>query len=125
MTFNHSRVLLLASTLALAGLLHHGVVAVAADAPDGKAIYTGKCVSCHKANGAGLPGAFPALAGNKNVTAADPSGMVASIKNGKGSMPAWKGQLSNAQIAAVATYVRSSWGNKASAVTEKDVAAVK
>jgi mono/diheme cytochrome c family protein len=39
-------------------------------------------------------------------------------------MPAWKGQLSNAEIAAVITYIRSSWGNKASAVTEAQVAAL-
>ena len=48
--------------------------------------------------------------------------------NGKpynGNMPAWKGQLSNADIANVATFIRSSWGNKGSAVTEADVAKVK
>ena len=39
-------------------------------------------------------------------------------------MPAWKGQLKNADIAAVATYIRSSWGNKASPVTEAEVAGV-
>jgi mono/diheme cytochrome c family protein len=40
-------------------------------------------------------------------------------------MPAWKGQLSAGDIAAVATYIRSAWGNKAPAVTEQDVAAIK
>jgi len=39
-------------------------------------------------------------------------------------MPAWKGQLTNAQIAGVITYIRSSFGNTASAVTEADVAKV-
>ena len=39
-----------------------------------------------------------------------------------GVMPPWKGQLSNADIANVITYIRSSWGNKASAVTEAQVA---
>jgi len=38
-------------------------------------------------------------------------------------MPAWKGQLSNADIAAVATYVRAAWTNKAPGVTEQQVAA--
>jgi mono/diheme cytochrome c family protein len=42
-----------------------------------------------------------------------------------GMMPAWGQQLSNADIAAVITYVRSSWGNTAGAVTEAQVAAVK
>jgi mono/diheme cytochrome c family protein len=40
-------------------------------------------------------------------------------------MPSWKGQLSAGDIAAVATYIRSAWGNKAGPVTEADVAAVK
>jgi mono/diheme cytochrome c family protein len=38
-------------------------------------------------------------------------------------MPAWKGQLKDAEIAAVITYIRNSWGNKASAVTAAQVAA--
>jgi len=38
-------------------------------------------------------------------------------------MPAWKGQLTNAEIAAVLTYVRSSWGNSASKITESQVQA--
>jgi mono/diheme cytochrome c family protein len=39
-------------------------------------------------------------------------------------MPAWKGNLSNDDIAAVITYIRSSWGNKGSAVTAAQVGAV-
>jgi len=54
-------------------------------------------------------------------------GLVGKIKvNGadyNGVMPAWKGQLKDAEIAAVITYIRNSWGNKASAVTAADVAA--
>ena len=41
------------------------------------------------------------------------------------TMPAWKGKLSNAEIADVITYMRSSWGNKGSAVTEAQVASSK
>ena len=47
--------------------------------------------------------------------------------NGKtfnGMMPAWGTQLSNADIAAALTYVRSSWGNKASAITEAQVSGI-
>ncbi|MBV8601331.1 MAG: cytochrome c [Candidatus Eremiobacteraeota bacterium] len=109
---------------------------VRAAASDGKAIYDGKCASCHQANGQGLASTFPPLAGNKDVTG-DPTKVITSVVkgvngsitvNGKsynGAMPAWRGQLSDADIAAVVTYIRSSWGNKASAVTEKQVAAVK
>jgi mono/diheme cytochrome c family protein len=38
-------------------------------------------------------------------------------------MPTWNGQISNADIAAVASYVRSAWGNKAAPVTEQQVTA--
>ena len=91
----------------------------------GQAIYAAKCTSCHKANGAGLSGVFPALAGNAHVTAGDPGPMILMIERGKGAMPSWKGQLSNADIAAVATYIRGAWSNKAGAVSEADVAAAK
>ncbi len=41
-----------------------------------------------------------------------------------GQMPAWSPQISDANLASVITYVRSSWGNHAAAVTAADVAAV-
>jgi cbb3-type cytochrome c oxidase subunit III len=91
----------------------------------GQSVYGSKCVSCHRANGQGTPGVFPALAGNKDVNAPDPAGMLATISNGRNAMPSWKGQLSPGDIAAVATYIRSAWGNKGGAVSEADVAAVK
>ena len=78
---------------------------------------------------------YPPLAGNPVVTAADPSAMIAVIVNGRtgpltvngktynGRMPTWKGQLTNASIASVATYVRSAWGNNGPPVTQAEVAA--
>ena len=111
--------------------------AVAAAHPDGKKLYLERCASCHQPDGKGVSGTFPPLAGNKDETAKDPSRVIGIVLhglntelvvNGKkypGGMPAWKGQLSNAEIAAILTYIRSSWGNKASPVTEKQVAAVK
>ena len=116
--------------IALAGILGGALAAVQstnatlAAGPDGAAIYASKCASCHKADGKG-GGPFPALAGNKNVNASDPGAIVTETVKGKGLMPAYSGKLSNAEIAAVLTYVRSNWGNKASAVTEAQVAAVK
>ncbi|MBV8424332.1 MAG: cytochrome c [Candidatus Eremiobacteraeota bacterium] len=116
--------------------LHAGTSVVAA-APDGKNIFNTNCSTCHQANGMGSPGVFPPLAGNKDVTAADPSKIIGIVLHGdtqaltvngkqyNGGMPPWKGTLSNADIAAVLTYVRSSWGNKAPAVTEAQVAKVK
>jgi cbb3-type cytochrome c oxidase subunit III len=90
----------------------------------GQSIFMQKCSSCHHANGMG-GGPFPALAGNKDVNASDPSKILGIIKNGNGLMPSWKGQLSNADIAAVATYIRSAWGNKGAPVSESQVAGAK
>lgn len=105
-------------------------------APTGQQIYNANCSSCHNANGSGTPGVFPPLAGNPMVTGS-PDKVIAAVKNGltgpitvngktyNSAMPAWKGKLSNAEIAEVITYVRSSWGNKSSAVTEAEAAGSK
>ena len=105
-------------------------------ATSGAAVYNANCSSCHQSNGKGQAGAFPPLAGNAVVTGpADKvihivkDGLTGSIKVGvqtyNGQMPAWKGSLKSSDIAAVISYIRSSWGNHAPAVTEKQVAAVK
>lgn len=111
------------------------VVQNGAQASDGAKVYQANCSSCHQATGVGIEGEFPPLAGNP-VVVGDPMTVIHILKyglNGKiavrghqfnGMMPAWGQQLSNADIAAVITYIRSSWGNDASAVTEAEVAAV-
>lgn len=103
-------------------------------AVSGEALFGIHCATCHQADGKGTD-AFPPLAGNPIVTAADPNAMIAVIANGRsgpltvngktynGTMPTWKGQLNNADIASVATYVRAAWNNGASGVTEQQVAA--
>lgn len=122
--------------LAFALIAPSGSPAVAAAGPDGAAVYTSNCSGCHGAKGQGTSGAVPPLAKNAYVTG-DPkkvihtalAGMSGAIQvNGTAydaGMPPWKGVLTNAQIAAVLTYVRNSWGNKASAITEKQVASSK
>lgn len=111
------------------------VMAAGGPAGNGAKVYQTNCSSCHQVNGEGTPGAFPPLAGNP-VVAGDPAKVIHIVKFGlsgavtvdgktfNGMMPAWGTQLSNADIAAALTYVRSSWGNKASAVTEAQVAGV-
>ncbi|MBV8750864.1 MAG: cytochrome b N-terminal domain-containing protein [Candidatus Eremiobacteraeota bacterium] len=108
----------------------------AATAGAGASVYTNNCAGCHNATGAGQPGVFPPLAGNE-VVLGDPVKVITIVKDGlngpikvkgqnyNGQMPPWKGTLSDKQISDVITYIRSSWGNKASAVTEKQVTAVK
>ena len=99
-----------------------GGAAVAAGAGGG-AIYAAKCSACHGANGEG--GAFPKLIGDKLVIASDPMALITLTVHGGGSMPAFRPGLSDDEIAALLTYVRSSWGNSAGAVTSAQVTAVK
>lgn len=89
----------------------------------GSSIYSARCALCHGANGRGRSG-IPSLVHNGRVTSDDPSTMILAIEYGGTNMPAWRGQLSDADVAAVATYIRSSWGNKASPVTDGDVVSV-
>ena len=77
----------------------------------GEKVYAANCVACHQANGAGVPGAFPALAGSQVVNGAQ-DGQIGILLNGKNGMPAWKATLSDTEIAAVITYTRNSFGNK-------------
>jgi cbb3-type cytochrome c oxidase subunit III len=92
----------------------------------GASIYSSKCAACHGASGqGGGHGQFPALAGDSLVNNSDPNGMIGLIEHGRSMMPSWKGQLSAGDIAAVATFVRSAWGNKGGPVSEQDVTAVK
>ena len=105
-----------------------------ASANDGAGVYSTNCSSCHQTNGAGLPGAFPPLANNAVVTG-DPKTVIHIVKFGlhgkiqvgpqmyNGMMPAWGQSLSDGQIGSVITFIRSSWGNRAGAVTAADVTA--
>jgi cytochrome c oxidase subunit 2 len=78
----------------------------------GEKVFAANCAACHQASGKGVPGAFPALDGSK-VVSGPKAAQVALVLNGKPgtAMAAWK-QLSDAEIAAVITYTRNSWGNR-------------
>lgn len=101
----------------------------------GEATYSTVCAACHQATGQGLPGAFPPLAGSEWVTA-DPetpiriviaglSGPI-TVKGGQfASMMPPPAGLDDEKIAAVLTYVRSHFENKAEAVTKEKVAEVR
>lgn len=110
-------------------------VKVAASAT-GAQIFAATCAACHQADGNGVAGQFPPLAGSEWVNG-DPDQLVHIVLRGltgevevagetfKGEMPGWAPALSNAQVAAVLTYVRSSFGNKASAIVATRVAQVR
>ncbi len=78
----------------------------------GEAVYQANCLACHGPTGAGIPGAFPAMTGSPIVTG-DIAGHVDIVMNGKAgtAMAAFKGQLSDVDLAAVITYERNSLGN--------------
>lgn len=134
---------MLVPLMAAAGCLAAGA-AMAVPAPDhgtdgphrsdpGQEVYVAACAACHMPNGTGLAGAFPPLAGSRWVEGDERiivrivlSGLTGEIEVAgdtyAGLMPPLGATLSDAQIAAVATYVRGSWGNDAAAVTTATVA---
>jgi len=88
------------------------VLTVAELSERGEKVYGANCIACHQANGKGVPGAFPALDGSLVVNGPkDPQ--INLLLNGKNAMPAWKAVLSDTEIAAVITYTRNNWSNKA------------
>lgn len=100
-------------------------------AASGASLYTANCAACHGATGAGVPGAFPALAGDPVVNAADPKAQIGVVLHGlhgaaiKGAayasqMPPFT-QLSDSDIAAIVDHERTSWGNAAPTVNPDDV----
>jgi mono/diheme cytochrome c family protein len=115
-----------------------GPASEAAASPDknvmaaGKAIYQDLCSSCHTPDGKGVANLFPNLSEAATVSAKDPATVLRVILQGAQSvatdreptgpaMPAFGWQLNDAQIAAVATYVRSNFGKSAPSVSEGDV----
>ena len=91
----------------------------------GEKVYAANCVACHAAAGQGTPAMkAPALAGSKFVTGTE-QGPIDTVLNGRPNtaMQPFGKQLSDTEIAAVITYARNSWGNKASDVTPAEVKA--
>jgi mono/diheme cytochrome c family protein len=105
--------------------------AVAADDPQmkaGQAIYRDQCSACHQLDGKGVANLFPALANSSQMRSDDPATVIRLILQGARSvatkgeptgpgMPSFAWQLTDAQVAAVVTYIRNSWGSAAPAVS--------
>lgn len=98
----------------------------------GQAIFVDQCAACHSVDGKGAPTYFPPLQGAAVTQSVDPTTVIRFILSGARTVPtdarptpltmpsyAWK--LNDAQVAAVATYVRNSWGNAAPPVSASDV----
>lgn len=102
------------------------------DSVDGGKLYTANCLACHQATGAGLPGVFPPLAGSEWVNG-EPAVLVQILLHGvtgeltvdgtsyNGQMPAFGDKFSDAELAALATHIRSEFGNTAEAVSAATV----
>ncbi len=94
----------------------------------GEKTYNARCAMCHQVNGQGIPGAFPALAGEG--VSVDPKGkfehLHVVVHGEKGTaMQAFGPQLSLKELAAVVTYERNAWGNNTGdTVQAADVQAV-
>jgi cytochrome c oxidase cbb3-type subunit II len=104
------------------------------DATKAQALFTANCAACHQASGEGLPGAFPPLKGNAAVNDADATTHIRVVLHGmqggnvggvaySSPMPPFADTLSDADIANIIDYERSSWGNRGVPVTTQQVAA--
>jgi mono/diheme cytochrome c family protein len=104
------------------------------DAAKGRDLYVAKCSACHLANGEGIPGAFPPLKGSGVVNKDDAAKHIQVVLDGMqgaraggvvyaSTMPPFAGLLSDAEIADIIDYERSSWGNHGTPVNAAQVAA--
>lgn len=104
----------------------------AAQARLGAELYQQHCAQCHGDQGQGVPGAWPPLAGNRAVSLASPANLIQVVLNGgfgpsttghprPFGMPPFVLDLSDSEIAAVLTHLRTQWGHNAAPVSELDV----
>ncbi len=102
----------------------------------GALVFAQQCAACHVADGKGRGDYQPPLAGNPTVLDPDASSLINMVLNGSARvivngvpdsyrMPYYRVLLSDQQVADVVTFIRGSWGNKASAVTAKQVSDVR
>jgi mono/diheme cytochrome c family protein len=94
----------------------------------GKATYDTHCASCHGADGLGQPPHYPPLAGNQSIQMESAVNPIRMVLNGgfppgtEGNpmpygMPPFAQSLSDNEVAAVVTYIRTAWGNHGNPVT--------
>lgn len=90
---------------------------------NGDVLYQQFCESCHKSNGKGVGGTFPALAGSAIVNGGKPD-LIKVVLNGISTegegMPSFK-FLGDLEISKILTYIRGQWGNSASIIKEHEV----
>jgi D-sorbitol dehydrogenase (acceptor) len=101
---------------------------------DGAILYNGACASCHGLDGAGTPDRFyPSLTASATVGSTNPANLIMTIAEGvdrrsatqHAFMQPFAGELTDAQIAAVASYVTARFGNPDVSVDEATVASLR
>src|SRR3979490_2173775 len=100
----------------------------------GKKIFAANCQTCHQANGLGVPGQYPPLAGSEFTIGGSKRPAMIILKGlqgpvkvkgqqyGSAVMQPWDKTLTDTKIADVLTYERSEWGNNASPVAAEQIA---
>ena len=103
----------------------------------GKKVYSANCATCHQANGEGVAGQYPPLAGSEWVTGstkrlgmiilkgAEGPMTVKGVQYGSAVMQPWERTLNDQKIADVMTYIRQEWGNTAGPVSPEGIAALR
>jgi mono/diheme cytochrome c family protein len=98
----------------------------------GAKLYEDHCMTCHKANGAGVPPAYPPLAGNRALTMQTAVNPIRMVLHGgyppstggnprPFGMPPFGPALNDGEVAAVVSYIRNAWGNRAALVSAAEV----
>jgi len=87
----------------------------------GQMLYVEFCAECHQVDGTGWSNLYPRLAGNPIVTLHDPEPLIDTVAYGQGSMMAFHDRLTSQEIAAILSYIRNAWGNKASAISFRQI----
>jgi mono/diheme cytochrome c family protein len=98
----------------------------------GKHLYEANCTECHGADGKGLPPHYPPLAGNRALTMREAANPIRIVLNGGFApatagnprpygMPPFSHSMSDEEVAAVVSYLRASWGNRAPPVSSATV----
>ena len=103
----------------------------------GKKIFAANCQTCHQANGLGVAGQYPPLAGSEFTTGGSRRPAMIVLKGlqgpvkvkgqqyGSAVMQPWDKTLSDAKIADVLTFIRQEWGNKGGPVAAESIAALR
>ena len=102
----------------------------------GAQLYLDNCAACHRSSGTGSAKAFPSIAGNATVLAANPSTLIRLVLVGSTlpstetapsnlGMPGFGWRLSDEETAQLVTFVRQSWGNSSGPATAEEVARIR